>query len=329
MSLATCRWGLIVKTYVVDRETPRSQKIDSWLHLLREMFVKLEYVSSDEATDQSLTAKLEHRTLSNLDVRSVASTKQTLQRVPQRAADYEGEYFLVVLQISGTGGVTQDGRKAVLRPGDFAMYDTTRAYALEFDTSFEQLVVSIPRDQLRTQVPSAEILTACQIPGEKALGRLLRDMVCGLPCTIDETTDDTHPFVAHAVVDLIAANLRALQPAPGSSPSKLQRYQEERIKDFIQKNATDSELTVTKLAQALDMSVSAVYRAFESQDVSVAEMIWLERLRVAREVFRNSAFASKSIKEIAFESGFSDAAHFSRAFRQRYGISPREFRARD
>jgi AraC-like DNA-binding protein len=33
-----------------------------------------------------------------------------------------------------------------------------------------------------------------------------------------------------------------------------------------------------------------------------------------------------SISEICFRWGFNGSAHFSRAFRDQYGVSPREFR---
>jgi len=41
------------------------------------------------------------------------------------------------------------------------------------------------------------------------------------------------------------------------------------------------------------------------------------------------AEAHQSISEIAFRYGFSDSAHFSRTFRQRFGLSPREFRQQE
>jgi AraC-like DNA-binding protein len=293
------------------------------------MFVSLQYVPCDEPTDHALTATLEHRALSNLDIHLVSSTKQCLKRVPQRATDNEGEFFLVVMQVAGSGEVTQDDRRAVLAPGDFTMYDTTRPYALDFSAAFQQLVMSVPRDQLRLQVPDAEHLTAYHVSGERSVGRLLRDTVRGLPAAIDDSTTDTHHYVSRAIVDLIAANLRTFRPVCEATSSKLKRYQEERVKAFIKENATDSGLTVSKVAEALDMSLSAIYRAFESQQISLAEMIWLERLGAARSALRDQTFAHKSIKEIAFESGFSDAAHFSRVFRQRFGTTPSEFRASD
>ncbi|TDG01871.1 helix-turn-helix domain-containing protein [Paraburkholderia guartelaensis] len=316
-----------MKTYSVNECTPKNQKIEAWLHLLREMFVRLQYVHCDEPSDIALTASVEQRALSNLDVHLVSSTRQSLKRVPQRATDNEGEFFLFVMQVTGTGEVTQDDRRVVLTPGNFTMYDTTRPYELDFSAAFQQMVISVPRDQLCVQVPGAEKLTAYHVSGERPIGRLLRDMVHGLSAAIDEAQNGTQHLISQAVVDLIAANLRMHQPACGTMSSKLKRYQETRVKAFIKENATNSELTVSKVAEALDMSVSAIYRAFDGQHVSVAETIWLERLAAASMALRDHTLASKSIKEIAFDSGFSEAAHFSRAFRQRFGVTPREFRA--
>jgi transcriptional regulator GlxA family with amidase domain len=47
------------------------------------------------------------------------------------------------------------------------------------------------------------------------------------------------------------------------------------------------------------------------------------RLRYARFLVENSALLMTAI---AFETGFSDAAHFATAFRKKYGQSPGHFR---
>jgi len=38
--------------------------------------------------------------------------------------------------------------------------------------------------------------------------------------------------------------------------------------------------------------------------------------------------SDKPVKEIMFQSGFKDSSNFTRAFRNRFGLAPREFRAR-
>ncbi|RDK00120.1 helix-turn-helix domain-containing protein [Paraburkholderia lacunae] len=322
----TGKGGTVVKTYCITGEDSASAKIEEWLHLLGELFVRLEYVPTDVSADKELAAQIESRTFSDLYLHQVASTRQSLMRTPQRAKDSEGEFFLVAMQVSGVGEVKQDGRRAALAPGDFVIYDTTRAYNLDFSAKFQQLVVSVPREHLKTHVPGAENLTACKISGQRPVARLLSTMVSGLPLAIDDSLPDTHTLVSKAVLDLIVANLRSLPEFSEPSSTKLKRYNEKRIKSYVRENLADSGLTVAKIAEALDMSVSSLYRAFEGQAASVAEMIWQERLTAARTALQDRSCAGKSIKEIAFDWGFSDPAHFSRAFRQHFGTTPREFR---
>ena len=314
-------------SYVVESDTPSVQKIEAWLELLKEMFVRLDYVSGRESADLEFRATVDHRLLSWLDTHVVTSTRQSLRRGTQRASDHEGEFFLFVMQTIGTGEVTQDDRRAILAPGDFTMYDTTRPYGLDFASDFQQFVFRVPRDELRFRVADAERLTAYRMPGSRAVGRLLREVVRGLPAAMEEGDADVLSSIADSVTDLIAANLRAAVPAGEPLPSKVRRYHETRIKAFIKENAADPELTVKGIAETLGMSVSALYRAFESQQVTVAEMLWSERLATARQALRSRVLSNKSIKEIAFESGFTDAGHFSRLFRQRFGKSPRQYRA--
>jgi len=50
-------------------------------------------------------------------------------------------------------------------------------------------------------------------------------------------------------------------------------------------------------------------------------------LDAARRDLCDPGLAASSVSRIAFSWGFNDAAHFSRAFRARFGCSPRELRA--
>lgn len=181
-----------MKTYSIAESGPASAKIEEWLHLLGQLFVRLEYTPTDANADKGLAAQVESRSFSDLFLHRVTSTRQSLKRTPQRAKDSEGEFFLFAMQVSGMGEVRQDSRAVTLAPGDFAMYDTTTAYNLDFSAQFQQLVVSVPRGYLRAHVPGAENLTACRISGERPVARLLSSMVSGLPLAIDDSVPDTH-----------------------------------------------------------------------------------------------------------------------------------------
>jgi len=65
---------------------------------------------------------------------------------------------------------------------------------------------------------------------------------------------------------------------------------------------------------------------FVCNGLSVSDWIRVQRLAHCKDDLANPLLDRKSITEIAFFWGFNDSAHFSRAFRQEFGMSPRRFR---
>ena len=65
--------------------------------------------------------------------------------------------------------------------------------------------------------------------------------------------------------------------------------------------------------------VREVIPEFRLQDALATERLTVRDLLEPR-------LAGRPVAEIAYGRGFNDAAHFSRAFRERFGCSPREWR---
>jgi len=59
---------------------------------------------------------------------------------------------------------------------------------------------------------------------------------------------------------------------------------------------------------------------------SPERLIWERRLERISEDLRNPAHARRRLIDIALTWGFNSQAHFSRAFRRKYGQSPSAFR---
>ncbi|MFX8071305.1 hypothetical protein ABTK88_19610, partial [Acinetobacter baumannii] len=85
-------------------------------------------------------------------------SRQRVFRTPARIRRAREEFVLVALGLAGSGGVVQDGREAVIEPGQFALYDTTRPYELQFDGEFSQMVIQLPRAELLRRVGATERL---------------------------------------------------------------------------------------------------------------------------------------------------------------------------
>ena len=108
--------------------------------------------------------------------------------------------------------------------------------------------------------------------------------------------------------------------------SQLTAYHREQIKALVRSRLADPELGVADIARALRLSPSTLHRAWAGEACSLSDWIWSQRLDAARRDLCEPALAARSVSEIAFSWGFSDAAHFSRAFRARFGCAPRELR---
>ena len=83
-------------------------------------------------------------------------------------------------------------------------------------------------------------------------------------------------------------------------------------------------LSVEQIARRLSVSTRQFERLFrEATGMNPTGFYRILRLRYGHWLLRNSA---RSVTSIALETGFADCAHFSRQFREIYGISPSELR---
>jgi len=98
----------------------------------------------------------------------------------------------------------------------------------------------------------------------------------------------------------------------------------QKILDIINSNITNKELSVQFIADRMNMSSRHLYRRInEIGAQSPLEMIRECRMHVARDLLLNSQL---TIDEIIYKSGFSSRSPFFKAFVDKYGSTPKEFR---
>lgn len=302
---------------------PPQERLAYWTDLICNTYVGLE---CDALQCDRFAGSIESQGMPGLDLSVVVSGAQKVVRTPRQIARANDDYFLVNIQMQGAGIVRQDGRDALLNPGDFTLYDSTRVYELHFDGDFQQIVLKLPGEQLRRAVGDTEKLTATTISGRTTAGHLMISMIKTLWNGMGALEPVSAVSVAGGVLNILVAGLQTLPASKCRSVSSLASYHIARIKAEFDSSLRNPALSVRDVARDLGMSVGHIHRLFQHEAITPAQYIRSRRLEMCSRELLDPRRAGHSISEVAYSWGFNDAAHFSRVFRNQFGVAPREWR---
>lgn len=109
------------------------------------------------------------------------------------------------------------------------------------------------------------------------------------------------------------------------------RYQEEyirrihKVQDYIEQHLAQ-QMTIEELACVAGFSKYHFSRIFQGV-LQEPLAHYVNRLRMENALFLLAHRKDMNMTDIAYESGYTDSAIFSRAFKNNYGVSPREYRS--
>lgn len=233
--------------------------------------------------------------------------------------------WLVTLQREGTAHVSQDGRSSTVSAGDLFLVDPSRPFSIRTDHIFTHSIYLEP-DALRRVLPEADTMTATAVPCREGAAGLFANFVDQLfacAASLDEHQADQ---LAHALPHTLSAALATTARQIDGAPSRIRAIHRQRVMDFLRDNLRNSALDAGTIAESVGLSTRYVYELFEDSGEPLMKRVWSHRLEHCRADLAAPALRARSIGEIAYYWGFNDVAHFSRAFKLRHGVSPREFR---
>jgi AraC-like DNA-binding protein len=132
-------------------------------------------------------------------------------------------------------------------------------------------------------------------------------------------------FVRNAV-DLVTTLLHSELGSRIEGPLDGRASLVREIEQFIEQHLADPDLHPESVAAAHFISLRYLHRIFEGRGHSVASWIRSRRLDRCQRDLLDPILGDLPVSVIASRWGFYDAPHFSRLFRQRYGLPPSEYR---
>lgn len=147
--------------------------------------------------------------------------------------------------------------------------------------------------------------------------------------TIDEaprlSTAERHAATT-AAADMALAMLRATRFGIGDAEQFVDGFYR-AAQRVIARRCADPDLTPDRVTAILGCSRASLYRVFARHDESIAAAIWSARIERAWHLLTSAEGAGMMISNIAADCGFREVPTFTRMFRRRYGMTPREARA--
>lgn len=150
--------------------------------------------------------------------------------------------------------------------------------------------------------------------------RLLTSQFGGLAETLDDLTPRTMMRARNSLLHLARAVIDAATPAEGSPLTVLRA----RADQYIERHLLEASLGPSDIADAIGVSVRTIHRIFNLSGESVMAYVRRRRLHHARNELL--AESNPTISSIATRWLFSDASHFTRVFRQHFGMPPNRYR---
>lgn len=237
------------------------------------------------------------------------------------AQDEEALYnFLYVA--GGSISLEIDGKDVNLFPGNFVLWDTTRPMVFVTGEGLQQITLAVTHERLHRIFPEAGTFVGRTVACSTGFNQLLADHLVSLDQQFGDLTGEQARTALDATINLAISSLKFTNSANHLHSSAILR----RVKDFIEANIAEYELSIPIIAAEHAISVRHLHRLFHEIDTSVSTYIIQRRLELCREDLISCAHKRATITDIAFRWGFADSGTFSKCFRRHYGVTPRQFR---
>ncbi|NMO49672.1 AraC family transcriptional regulator [Actinoplanes sp. TBRC 11911] len=286
----------------------RTSAFPVYREAINETFVPL---SATPLGAEPFHADLDPRGGFDLQITRVRASAQRVRRTETLIDDAEQGFTLATIQVAGRCTLVQDGRTALLNPGDLVFADSTRPFGLTCGEGFEQIVVQVPRTRVDERVlrRGTAVLVGDQSPAS-AIVAFFRALAGHDPAPLGSQALS----LFDAALDLAAG---AGRPTPA--------LDRERVLDYLRHAFRDPYLDAESVAHACHLSRRQLFRLFAGEPLSLADELRRIRVAEARRLIR--ARPANGVTGLAAACGFASETQLRRAFRSVTGTTPGADRA--
>lgn len=264
------------------------------------------------------------RDTGSVGIGEVELADQRLSPATHRGASlYEDDLFLKVVQ-HGAITIEQNDQLYSFGQGSIVLVDPSRAFIDHYQEQARLTLFRISKRALRERGMRDGFSEPWAPSVESVDLKAVRELLLYTGRQAETISERLLGRLAGQCLDLLDV---AIDHSAESARGRNAAVAVFRAKQVIGRLIGDPELSVAKIAAELHLPASYLTRAFKENDLSPMRYAWTLRLQRAAQLLANVPAGTVQAKEVGYQCGFASSAHFSRAFKQCYGMSPIAFAA--
>ncbi|MEG3619196.1 helix-turn-helix domain-containing protein [Magnetovibrio sp. PR-2] len=313
---------VVEKSLFSSDNIPPERQYEAWREVISTLF---EVKSASGAEGEAFSASLDSYLLDDQVVFTRCDTvAQTFSRNALRTAQDGLDYYLIQTHLSGTQDICRGQKRNTIMPGDLVVMDLADNHWAE-TSDFNNLTYVVPRHFLAPLLDAPDCQQGRVLKAGNPMVTLVVEHMKTMNRVVDGISCEDAALTIAPTMSLIASALNSSPESIEDGISNIARSTIMRAKLEIESNLHHAGLTVTSLCSKLGMTRTTVFRLFKPYG-GVQAYIKDRRLKRCAEALVSQQHKNSRIYEIAYSWGFASEAHFSRAFKSKFGITPSEAR---
>jgi AraC-like DNA-binding protein len=295
----------------------------AWTRLFGSSF---EQVCFRFADPESFDAELAVIGLGPLRLARLRCDGVQMERGSGQLREVGGNAHTVLLQMRGTSTFAHYGHSVTLDEGAISLCDGSAPYRLDLSDDSEVVMIRVPTAMLKEHLPSPECFCGKLLSNDAGL----TSTAAAMAVTLFERLGSGLALhyqdrVARHLLDMIATSY-AMAFEEVNAGSSIVSGRHAAVKLYIEQHLRDPDLSPCSIAARLKLSARYMRMIFATCNETVSAYILRRRLEECARQIGDPSWRGHSMTEIAFGWGFNSAPHFTRSFRDRYNMSPRDYR---